>query len=53
VIALSIRESSSPLFDLTRNDGEGGPSGTVKEELVDKRTDPREHFDSYGHCSRH
>jgi hypothetical protein len=44
VIALSIRESDRPLVDLTRDYGEAGPIGTVKEELADERIDAHEHF---------
>jgi hypothetical protein len=44
VIVLSIRESGRPLVDLTRDDGEAGPSGTVKEEPYGGRCDPYEHF---------
>jgi hypothetical protein len=40
VIALSIHERGKSLVDLTRDDGEAGPSGTVKEEPTDERIDP-------------
>jgi hypothetical protein len=48
--ALSIRKSGRPLVDLTRDDDEAGPSGTVKEDPTDERIDPREHF--YQHFTR-
>jgi hypothetical protein len=41
VVALPIDESSKPLVDLTRDNGEAGPSSTVPP---DERTDPRKHF---------
>jgi hypothetical protein len=49
-IALSIRGSGRLLIDLTCDDGEAGPSGTVKEEPADERCNPDEHF--YQHYSR-
>jgi hypothetical protein len=48
--ALSIHESDRPLVDLTHNDEEAGPSGTVKEEPADERIIPHEHF--YQHYAR-
>jgi hypothetical protein len=50
VIALFIRERGRPLVDLTRDDGEVGPSDTVKEEPADDRCGPHEHF--YQHYRR-
>jgi hypothetical protein len=42
--ALSIHEDDRPLVDLTHNDEEAGPSGTVKEEPTDERIIPHEHY---------
>jgi hypothetical protein len=41
VIAMSIRDSGMPLVDLTHDREEARPSGTVKDEPVDKDIDPR------------
>jgi hypothetical protein len=41
VIAMSIRESGRLLVDLTRDGGEVGPSGMVKEEPADVPSDRR------------
>jgi hypothetical protein len=50
LIALSILETSRPLVNLTRDDGEVGTNDTVKEEEDDERIDPYEHFRRYSAC---
>jgi hypothetical protein len=50
VIALSVRKSGRPLANLTRDDDEAGPNGTVKEDPANEHIDHREYF--YQHYAR-
>jgi hypothetical protein len=59
MVAMSIRESSRPLIDLTRNNDESGPSGAMKEEPADPRgkydtvhNDENKFYQYYDHSSR-
>jgi hypothetical protein len=52
-ISLSICESGRPLVDLTHDDDEAGPSGTVKEEPAKERIDPYGHFCHYSKRIKH